>query len=751
MADERPPVPAVPSVVLALGPSLREQLAWLERRFRSEVGALYPASLLRFRLLVRTEQFTLDALHALCDPLLVHPLWLGLQERGLAPGRERGPQLNVYLILSQAERRGLQLLAPLHANLRRVYAGRLEPALRLFYVGADPQTLALPEAAGPLPCFVLGPVKQLGYGISGREEPFETIRLALNALLASTAAGEVAGLLAPGEASGPAAFALGASAIAVARPQMEAWLRNTVLVRLTHACLETAATAEARLADRAQARHEVAALFGLEPNKGHDDEPDALWEKDLGRRLVGRLVRWANEVLTAWGLEVQETRLDHWRPTAHSAGDLYRHLQAVLTDVGQAREDAQAALAQDVVRLARGLRRHLHEREQEVLERWPALLARTTASGARSLARTAAIVGAAQAGLSRAHDGLTAQRLRPWWLRGERDIVTLAGILAAQMLPVRAAGERARLGFVPPSLVALRLAPLTLLLAGAGADLQRGWPGPAAGLGAGVLLTGLTMALQYALLQRETGAGMRELCRLYEEAVGGLLVAEAEGVLRRWQEAVAVSAGQLAAVESELGALEGEAIRSRDELARLSHGNTYLERQLTDPVRCARAADEVPPGTLYGEPPDGGGPAPARLLAEALQGDLPAPALGAALIETVGRVVALRSSRMIETRVEELLVAGVDRPFEPGETMDALHRRALPLWHGSEEALGPEVVLVALSREATIAFQGWLDAHGQGVRLLPTLQRDRITYLRCRRIQSPPPPGRAHPGFQLRT
>ena len=28
---------------------------------------------------------------------------------------------------------------------------------------------------------------------------------------------------------------------------------------------------------------------------------------------------------------------------------------------------------------------------------------------------------------------------------------------------------------------------------------------------------------------------------------------------------------------------------------------------------------------------------------------------------------------------------------------------------------------------------------------------DRITYLRCRRIQSPPPPGRAHPGFQLRT
>ena len=129
MPEERPPVPAVPSVVLALGGSLGERLAWLERRFRSEIGSLYPASLLRFRLVARADQVSPEALHALCDPLLTHPLWLRLQERGLAPGGERGPQLNIYAILSQSDPRGLRLLLGLHGHLQALYRGRLVPRL----------------------------------------------------------------------------------------------------------------------------------------------------------------------------------------------------------------------------------------------------------------------------------------------------------------------------------------------------------------------------------------------------------------------------------------------------------------------------------------------------------------------------------------------------------------------------------------------------------------------------------------------
>ncbi len=738
MATDSPPLPAVPSVVLALGPSLRGKLAWLEQRFRSEIGTLYPASLLRFRLLARAEQFAPEPLHALCDPLLVHPLWLGLQDRGLAPGGERGPQLNVYVIVSQADSRGLQLLAPLYAGLRRLYAGRLEPSVRVFYVGEDPRALpTLPDPPGPVPCFVLGPVKQLGYGISGGEEPFETIRLALNALLASTAAGEVQGLIAAGQAPGLATFALGASAIAVARPQMETWLRNTLLVRLARACSAGAETAGERERWRREARPKVATLFELDQAKGWDEEPDEPWERELGRRIVALFPRWANEVLEAWGLEVQATRLGRWRLTASTEGDLYRHLQHVLSDLSEAQEDAQAALALDMVRLAQTLRRHLEGREQQVLERWSALLERTTASGSHCLVRTASIAGAVQAGLSRARDGLAAQRLRPLWLRGDRDITTLAGILAAQMAPVRSAAERARLAFVPPGLVALRLAPLALLAGGAAADLWPGGRGLAAGLGGGVLFAGLAAVQQYRHLRRESYAGMRELCRLYEDAVGGLLLGEAEGTVRRWQEALAVSAGQLEAVEAELGALDGESERAIDELARFPQENTYLERQLSDPAHCARLADDVSLETLLGEPlADGLAAATvAGLLADALRGDLPAAALGAALVEAVGRIVGRRGHRTIETRVEELLVAGVDQPFSPVETMDGLHRRALPLWLGDDAALGPEVALVALSREAAMAFRGWLDAHEGQVRLLPTLQRDRISYLRCRRIE----------------
>ena len=730
MSVERPPVPAVPSVVLALGSSLGDRLAWLEKRFRSEVGAEYPAGLLRFRLLAHADDCRPEALRALCDPLLVHPLWLGLQERALAPGGDQGPRLNVYLIASQEDADGLALVSSLYTSLRRAYAGRLEPAFCLFFVGQDPGALApLAGAPGPVPCFVLGPVKQLGYGVSGPHEPFETIRLALNALLASTAAGEVLGLLEPDAPPGVAAFALGASAIAVARQQMEAWLRNALALRLARACLE-----EAGPAARAAVAAEVAALFGL-PGNGTAQEPQALWEKRLGQRIAGLFVQWANEVLAGWGLEARASRLGHWHVRARSEGSLHRHLQHVLSGLSDVQADAQAALSRDVVSLAQGLRDHLESRGQGFLEGWPALLARTTRGGAGCLARVSAIVAAAQAGLSHARDALAAQHLRPLWLQGDRDISTLAGILAAQMLPVRCAGERARSAFVPPGLVGLRLLPFALITAGAGADLRPGWPGLAAGLATGAIFMGLAAGLQYRRLWSESRLGMRELSRLYESAIGGLLLGQAQGVLRRWLDAVAVSAAQLQAVEKELATLESEAARALDELARSERQNTYLERQLSDLERCARLAGEVSLDALLAEPLDGSA-APATLaglLADALRGDLPAPALGASLIEGIGRIVAQRSNRMIETRVEELLVAGPEQPFSPRETMEGLHRRALPLWHG-DAPLGQELALVALSREAAVAFRSWLGERSGTVRVLPTLQRDRITYLRCRRI-----------------
>ncbi len=733
MTDDRPPVPAVPSLMLALGASLGGRLAWLERRFRSEIGTVYPASLLRFRLLARPEDLSPEALHALCDPLLRHPLWLGLQERGLAPRGERGPQLNAYLLLSQEDERGLQLLAPLHDNLRQAYAGRLEPSFCLFYVGGDPRTLPpLPTATRPWPCFILGPVKQLGYGISGGQEPLETIRLALNALLASPAAGEVEGLLAGEQPPGLAPFALGASAIAVARPQMETWLRNTMLARLARACLEWDGAGD--VTRRAQARREVEALFGLGPVRG-DDVPDELWAKECGRRIAGLFVHWAGEVLPAWGLELRETRLGHWQLSAREEGDLHRRLQGILASADGA-EGAQAALAQEIVRLAQSLRGHLEARAQAVLDAWSQLLGRATAS-TRCLSHLAEVVGAAQAALGQARDDLSAMRLSPLWLRGERDITALADILAAQMMPVRSAAERARLSFAPPDVVALRLLPLALLVGTAGADL-RGGPGLAAGLAGGALFAGLAAGLQYRRLHRETYAGMRELCRLYEDAVGGLLLGEAQAMLRRWQDAVALSAAQAEAARAELATLDAEAGRALDELARSSRENTYLERQLSDPGRCLQLAGEVSPEALLGEAlDDSPAPAtPAGLLADAVRGDLPAAALGASLVEALGRIVARPGGCPVETRVEELLVAGGERPFQPEETMDGLHRRALPLWHGDEARLGPEVALVAMSHEAAMAFRGWLSTHARSVRLLPTLQRDRISYLRCRRISA---------------
>jgi len=734
MAVDRPPVPAVPSVVLALGRSLGERLAWLEQRFRGEVGVQYPAGLLRFRLLAHADDCRLETLHALCDPLLVHPLWLGLQERALAPGGEHGPQLNVYLITAQEDARGLALLAPLYTNLRQAYAGRLEPAFCLFFVGQDPGALApLAGAPGPVPCFVLGPVKQLGYGISGRQEPFETIRLALNALLASTAAGEVRSLLEPDAPPGIAAFALGASAIAVARQQMEAWLRNTLALRLARAWLEDATAPAEREAARLKARAEVTALFGLQQAGAADGVPDELWEKGLGQRVVALFPRWANEVLATWGLEVHQSPLGHWHLRARAEGDLYRHLQSILSDLSEVQSDAQAALARDIVGLAQGLRSHLERRGEGFLEGWSALLARAAGSGAGCVARVSAIVAAAQGVLNRARDALAGQHLRPLWLRGDRDIATLADILAAQMMPVRCAGERARSAFVPPDLVGLRLLPILLIMGGVGADLRPGWQGLAAGLAGGALFIALAAGLQYRRLSGESRAGIRELCRLYESAVGGLLLSEAQALVRRWQDAVALSAAQLQAVGAELATVEGEATRALDELARSPRQNTYLERRLSDPERCTRLADAVSLDALLAEPLDeaAGSTSLAGLLADALRGDLPAAALGASLAEGAGRIVARRSSHMIETRVEELLVAG--QPFSPADTMDSLHRRALPLWHSTAPP-GPELALVALSREAAMAFRTWLDQHSAGVRVLPTLQRDRITYLRCRRI-----------------
>ncbi|MGQ9682703.1 MAG: hypothetical protein ACUVX9_09225 [Anaerolineae bacterium] len=724
------PVPAVPSVVLALGGALQHKLSWLERRFRTEIGQVYPGTLLRFRLINRAEQLALEALHALCDPLLLHPLWLGLREKGLMERVESGPELCFYAIAAEEDLRGCRLLPNLYAALARLYPGQLSPRLCLFYIGTDPSLLPRPTEADRLRavCFLLGPIKRYGYRAAGRQEPFETVRLALNAFLASGALAEELPM-----APGVRFCALGASAIAVARPQMETWLRNTLLQRLAQACLTEQTELAAAEGSRLAARAEVADLFGLQLTDDWRDEPQELWEKGLGRRFRSELCRWAGEALAAWGIEVHETRRGHWRLTATREGDLYRHLQQLLSPMNELQEDAQVALSQDIVHLAEGVRRHLAEREQVLLRRWSELPQRFVARGAGALAGLNACLALIQAGLDRARDGLHMQRASPLWLRSDGDIVALADILTAQMAPVRCAAERAHLAFASPERVALRLVPLTLLLGAAGADLVPGGLGAVAGLTAGVLLIGAAAVLQYRLLWRERLGGVRELVRLYEESISGLLIAEARNVVQHLQQAADVAAAQLRAVEGELHTLDAEAGRALEELARFPRENTYLERQLSDPGHCAQIAAQVSLKELLSPAAldDGaGGPTPTQVLAATLRGDLPAAALSAGLVEAVGRIVA-RKGCGFETRVEELLVAGADGPFSAEDAMEALQQRALPLWPGDERS-HEERHVVVMSREAAMAFRGWLAAREGTVRVLPTLQRDRISYLRIR-------------------
>ncbi|MCL6430122.1 MAG: hypothetical protein K6V36_04585 [Anaerolineae bacterium] len=731
MTGQPSPVPAVPSVVLALGGSLRQRLGWLEQRFRSEMGPAYPGNLLRFRLITHADHLSSEALRGLCDPLLVHPLWLSLVERGLAPGRERGPQLNVYAIVSQEDPRGCGLLADLCTQLRGLYEGDLAPRLCLFYVGGDLGALPALDAPGrPVLCFALGHVKELGYRTADRHEPFETVRLALNALLASNALAE---LEEEGE-GGLHLYALGASAIAVARPQMETLLRNTLLQRLAEAWLTGDGEAEERLARRLEARTEVGEVFGLAKDPSWADEPDELWEKQAGRRIAGLGPEWANELLGAWGLEIAETRHGHWRVRTGQEGDLFRHLEQTFSEVSEVQEEAKAALAQELVRLADGLRRHFRRREEAVLARWHSLVSRIACSGPGCLHRLEEAVSAAAAALERASEALRMQRTGPLWLHSDRDVLALAHILSAQMVPVHSAARRARAAFVPPRRVVARLVPFILLLGVVGSDLWRGWPGAAAGLAVGAAFALLAVVMQSRRLRRETYAAVRELCRLYENAIGGLVLAEAHVAIRRLQEAVTVTAEQMRDGEQHLHSLAREAREALDELARLPYASTYLEEQLLDPAHCARVAGQAAvEGLLGGGEPTGNLAEldPAGVLAATMRGELPAVALGAGLVEAVGRAVARRGWGAIETRVEELLVEGRGRPFSPEGTMEGLRRRALPLWPDDE---GAEIELVVMSREAAIAFRGWLSARAGRVRVLPTLQRDRISYLRLRRL-----------------
>lgn len=730
MADARPPVPAVPSVVLALGASLQGRLDWLAQRFRAEIGPLYPASLLRFRLLRSEEEVTPEALHALCDPLLVHPLWLGLQERGLAPGGEEGPRLRLYAITSDDDAQGGRLLAPLAANLQGLYPEQLLPDLFIFHVGPDIRALPrLEETGRPLPCFLLGAVKQYGYRTAGRDEPYEAIRLALNAFLTSGAADEVEARLAAGAGHGLAPLALGASAVAVARGPMEAWVRNRAVQRLAKACLAGVDEEEPPLVHAARAA--VAGALGLVSSGEAADEPDELWARGLGRRVGGLARRWANEVLRAWGVEMRESRRGQWRLVAQTEGDLHRRLQRLVVAHGEGLEEAEAALTQEVVRLANALRRHFARRERELLTRWRALPMEVLGSGPGCLARLEAIVAAAEAGLERAAEALKRQRLQPVWLRGDREAIILAGALGAQMMPARCAAERTQLSFVPAGWVALRMLPLVLLVGAAAADLHRRWGLPA-GLALGLSFVALAAALQVRALRRSTYGCLRDTCRLYESTIGGLALAEAQSTVRRLQEAVAVSAAQLRAVAGELAGLAEAADEALSELWRPQEGN-YLERQLADPSRCAAAAGGVAPEELLAVPPgEEAGASPAGLLAAALRGDLPAEAMGAGLAEAVGASAA-RACAPIETRIEEVLVSGRDGPFSPAATLEGLHQRALPLCPRGQ-ADGPEVALAIMSRQAAVAFRGCLAEHADGLRLLPTLQRDRISYLRLRRL-----------------
>ena len=734
VAERASPVPAVPSVVLALGGSLRQRLSWLEERFRSDMGPAYPGNLLRFCLVAHPDHLAPAALHALCDPLLVHPLWLALAERGLAPGHERGPQLNVYAILSQEDPRACGLLSALYARLGELYEGHLVPRLCLFFIGEDPSTLPIPDALGrPVLCFVLGQIKQHGYRTADRLEPFETVRLALNALLASNALSEIEGLPEESDAGPLRLYALGASAIAVARPQMETQVRNTLLQRLVEAWLERDSASEPRLEARAQ----VGEVLGLVKDASWAEEPDELWEKRAGRRIAGLCPAWANELLDARGLEITETRHGHWRIQTAREGDLYHHLERTFSEVSDEQEEAKAVLAQELVHLASGLRRHFRRHEEATVAQWQGLVTRIACSGPGCLRRLEEAVGTAAAALDRAAEALRRQRMGPLWLHSDRDVLTLAHILSAQMVPVHSAAGRARAAFVPPGRVMARFIPFAVLLGTVGADLWRGWPGGAAGLAAGAALALLAAVLQSRRLRRETSSAVRELCRLYESAIGGLVLAEAHLAIRRLQEAVAITAEQMQSGEQELRSLAREAGEALEALGRLPYGNTYLEEQLSDAAHCARVADQVAMEDLFAGPAgdrstgDYAELTPAEVLAATMRGDLPAAALGVGLVEAIGHAMARRGWTTIETRVEELLVGGKGRPFSPEATMERLHRRALPLWRSEG---GTELELVAMSREAAMAFRGWLQARAGQVRVLPTLQRDRISYLRLRRL-----------------
>jgi len=710
--------------VLALGNSLREPLQWLEERFRREIGSLYPGYLLRFRPFSQPEHISVAALRGLIDPLLVHPLWLALMEHGFAPGGERGPQLDAYVILSGEDQEGLALLGPLVTNLRRACQGRLEPTLRLFYVGASPATLA--EQARPLTCFVLGALKQRGYGTGGEREPWETIRLTLNALLASQAPQEIEALFPPGQ-DGRRVLALGASAIAIARPQMEACVRAGVLERLAQACLAAPA--------QPAARAPVADLFGLQLAS---EGPEELWAKRLGQGIASLFPAWANEVLAGWGLEVGETRQaakypsppGHWRVETRAEGEVQRHLERILAGGREEQEEAQAALAQDLARLAAALQRRLHAHEKTVLDRWQELLQRTVADGEGCLARAQGMADLAMQALTVAQERVSHQRPGPLWLRQSNghDVLILAEALAGQMSPWRAAGERARERLAPATALALRAAPWLILGGAIGADLWPGVAGWGVGLAAGISLGLLAAGVQARTYGREARSGSREATRLYENAVLGLLLGAAHDILQHWQDAVAICAAQVKALTRELRTLEATAGRMAGDLGRRAGESVYLERRLSDPIRCAHLAESIPiEQALAG--------APAQALAAALTGSLPARVVGA----TMAGAVSARAIAPIEARVEEMLVAGGS--FSPAGTMEALHRRALPLWMGETE--GPEWSFAVLSREAAVAVRSWLDTHRQSVHQLPTLQRDRITYLRLRRVAAAQGPRQA--------
>lgn len=763
MSNKTVSVPAVPSMVFGLGESLQEKLVSVERRLRTEIGPVYPGSLLRFELITNQEQVNEDWLRKICDPLLTHPLWLTLQEQGLAeisPNEPKRPELSIYIIARQDDTTGQDLLPHLCKEMHSLYGARVRLRLNLFYITSEAgniPTIPISEAPMPPLCFVLGPVKRAGFGTSGEHETYETIRLALNALLASRAGEEIEKSVREKGLTSPVMMTLGASAIVVARSQMETCLYSTILQRLVRACFEGQEDEEQCKQWERETKQRIATLFGVPIQDWDVEQYDEQWEKEVPGLIAGLFPIWTNNILSKWRINFSANERGLWG--AKAGEDLYSHLQKVLGG-GEQAEATSEDLTDDVHRIAVDIHRELERQEKALLADWSRFLHRTVASGKGCLVRLGQSVAVTRSTLSGVLKVLQGQHVSPVYLRSRRDRDALAEILAARSLPICYAYEMCRSARVPPGFVVLRLIPFTLLTMAVLTDLGLGWSGIVAGLAVGMALMILFILQQSRRLRKEYQRSLQGLCRLYEEAIEGIVLGEVRELLAHLYGHVALTGQRLQELAAELQRIEGKAIEDLNRaLSELPAEDIYLERQLFRYDPWQRGLEQVSIDRLLSAPEmnkDETGPGnseelvqtPASILTAVLNGQLPAAVLGTALVDALRYDYHLGGDSPENTRIEEMLVAEWNERAEQefhregnqqtmkelvdafmSETMEAQQRRALPLWDATNEK--QEMAFVVLNPEAKVAFNIWLEAHNGEVTALPTLQRDQISYLRC--------------------